>query len=310
MKRISILIIGVLSLVSTSFYAQNCEIPLIPLVQDGTDPLPVEAKSFLEDKLTQIIVRNGISAGNGYGQFYLLAKISLLSKDIVQGSPVMISQRLNLSLYIVDYSGEKVIAATTMEVQAVGTNETKSCINGIRSINAGNDKLQTFIQEGKEKMLNYYDNNYAVIIKKAQQLASMKHFEEALFNLTSIPECSKGYDAAIAACNSIFQSHIDDLCKRNLMLAKTAWAAEQNAEGARVAGEYLTYIYPDANCYPEAIALYKEIKSRIRENWTFELKQYDDTVSLEKQRINAYREVGVAFGKGQQPTTTNLMWSR
>ena len=42
------------------------------------------------------------------------------------------------------------------------------------------------------------------------------------------------------------------------------------------------------------------------DDWKFEMKQYQDGIDLEKQRINAMREVGVAFGKGQQPTTTNI----
>ena len=32
-----------------------------------------------------------------------------------------------------------------------------------------------------------------------------------------------------------------------------------------------------------------------------------DGVDTERERIHAIRDVGVAFGKGQQPVTTNLM---
>ena len=85
-----------------------------------------------------------------------------------------------------------------------------------------------------------------------------------------------------------------------------AWAAEQNATGAQKAGEFLAEIYPDAKCYEDAMNLYKEIKGKVLDDWEFEMKQYQDGIDLEKQRINAMREVGVAFGKGQQPTTTNI----
>ena len=40
------------------------------------------------------------------------------------------------------------------------------------------------------------------------------------------------------------------------------------------------------------------------------MKKWQDGVDLESQRINAFREVGVAYGQGQQPTTTNIGWLR
>ena len=40
------------------------------------------------------------------------------------------------------------------------------------------------------------------------------------------------------------------------------------------------------------------------------MKKYQDSVDVEKERINAMREVGVAYGRGQQPTTTNIGFLR
>ena len=305
MKRIIIFLTCIMSFAITLLRAQNCEIPLIPYVQDVKEPLPDDAHSFLETKLTQIATQNGIGIGTGFGQFYLMSKFTLLSKDIVSGSPMMISQRVNVALSIVDYFGEKVIASTNIELQATGQNESKAFINGIRSLNPANPKIQAFIKTGKEKMLDYYNNNAGNIVKKAQNLAVMKKYEEALFYLASIPECSKGYDMAIAEGKKVYRAYIDYNCQRNLMEARAAWAASPNANGAMLAGDYLVKIEPDANCYTEALSLYNEIKSSVKEDWKFEFKNYDER-ALERERINAFREVGVAFGKGQQPSTTIL----
>jgi hypothetical protein len=94
------------------------------------------------------------------------------------------------------------------------------------------------------------------------------------------------------------------------MKAQTVWAAAPNPDGARKAGVFLTKIYPEASCYGEAAKLLEEMRNRVSEEWNLELRRYGDSVSLEKQRIDAWREVGSAFGKGQQPSTTNLMWLR
>ena len=95
---------------------------------------------------------------------------------------------------------------------------------------------------------------------------------------------------------------MDQVCVENLAAAKAAWAAEQNSTGAAEAGKYLSEIYPDAKCYGDAEELYKEIKGKVLDDWKFEMKKYNDQVALESQRINAAREIGVAYGNHQQPT--------
>ena len=57
--------------------------------------------------------------------------------------------------------------------------------------------------------------------------------------------------------------------------------------------------------------LYKDIKAKMKDDWNFEMREkYKDDIALRKQAIEAARAVGVAFGEGQQPQTTNLMWMR
>ena len=145
---------------------------------------------------------------------------------------------------------------------------------------------------------------------KARSLAKQKDFEQALFLMQSIPsECDK-YVQAVELGNEIYQMYVDYLCDINLAKARTAWAAEQNSYGASAAGEYLSQIYPEAKCYGEAMALYSEIKGKVLDDWKFEMKMYQDGVDLERERINAWRDVGVAYGQGQQPTTTNIGFLR
>jgi hypothetical protein len=303
-KIISLLVVAI-GFAGTSLFAQNCETQLIPYIQDEIKPLPEETRSYLETKLTQLITQNDISVGAGYGQFYLLSKFTLLSADVVPGSPKIISQRINVSLSIVDYFGKKVIASTNIELQATGTNENKAYINGIRNLNPENPKIQTFIKSGKEKMLAYYDNNISNIVKKAQNLTALKQYEEALFLLSSVPECSKGYDQAISESQKVYTAYIDNQCRKNLIQARAAWAASPNADGAAEARKYLVNIDPEATCHSEATTLLNEIKKAVKDDWDYEFKNYDDR-ALERERINAFREVGTAYGKGQQPNTIIL----
>ena len=114
----------------------------------------------------------------------------------------------------------------------------------------------------------------------------------------------------MAATLDIYQQYIDNECNLNLAAARQAWAAQQNAEGAAAAGQYLALITPDAGCYDEAMALYNEIKAKVLEDWQFEMKQYQDGVDIQKLQIEAARQIGIAYGNNQPNQTTNIEFLR
>ena len=103
---------------------------------------------------------------------------------------------------------------------------------------------------------------------------------------------------------------LDYECAQNLAAARQAWAAEQNSKGAYAAGEYLANILPDAGCYDEAMELYREIKGKVLDDWKFEMRKYDDSIDLERRRIDAARQVGVAYGNHQPAQTTTIEFLR
>ena len=81
------------------------------------------------------------------------------------------------------------------------------------------------------------------------------------------------------------------------------------AEGASKAFDWLVFIEPGSSCEGEAKALYNEVKQKVTSDWDFENREkYKDEAGLKKQRIEAARAIGVAFGNGQQPVTTNITW--
>ena len=53
------------------------------------------------------------------------------------------------------------------------------------------------------------------------------------------------------------------------------------------------------------------MKKQVKSDRDFEYRQkYNDQIDLERRRIEAARAVGVAWGNGQKPTTTNIAWIR
>jgi len=309
MKKIfSIFVAALMS--ATMMAVETQYLPISVYAADDTESFPQGAKAMMENKLTQLLTRNGIAGMDYMGQFILTVTTTPLDKDIIPGPPMKISEKMEMNLYIVDAYAKTIFSTTSMTVKGLGETENKCYLNAITHMPLQTPQIAKFIDEGKTKIIEYYDHEGEQLMKKAQYLASQKQYEEALYWVSLIPQQSKHYDAALAAGLNIYQQYIDNQCNINLAAARQAWAAEQNKTGAYAAGEYLANILPDAKCYGEAMELYKEIKGKVLDDWKFEMKKYQDGVDLEKQRIDAARQVGVAYGTHQPSQTTSIEFLR
>jgi len=306
MKRIfSSLIIAMMTVVVMAA-GNTTYLPISVVVGELTEPFPAGAQAQIESKLTQLLTRNGIAGMDYQGQFALTVVTVPLDKDIIPGPPAKIAEKMEMNFYIVDMLNRTVFSSTSVVVRGLGETETKCYMNAISRMPIQNAQISKFIDEGKQKIIAYYEQKAQQMIQQAQYLAKQKKFDEALYIIGQIPqECSK-YDDALKAGLQIFQQYQDEMCNVNLAKARQVWAAEQNSLGAEKAGQYLAQILPDAGCYQDAMALYKEIKGKVLDDWKFEMKQYQDGIDLESQRIKAMRDVGVAYGQHQPHQNTDI----
>jgi hypothetical protein len=308
MKRVYSFIVA--ALMSAAMMAQTEYLPISVYAIPDQEPFPSGAKALIENKLTQLLTKNGIAGMDYNGQFILTVTTTPLDKDVIAGPPAKIAEKMEMNLYIVDAYAQKIFSATSMTVRGLGETENKCYMNAISHMPLQNPQLTKFIDEGKQKIIEYYDHEAQQLIKKAQFLAKQKNYGEALEIISLVPQQCAHYDAALSAGLEIYQQYLDNECNVNLAAARQAWAAEQNATGAYAAGEYLSNILPDAACYDEAMSLYQEIKGKVLDDWKFEMKKYQDGVDLEKQRIDAMRQVGVAYGQHQPNQNTKIEFVR
>lgn len=311
MKNIFIILgLLVFVLVPHRLSAQDCEIPMGIALPAQAESVPSAARSYMIDKLRQMATSNGISSDLSGTQFFLSAKMNVVDKAVLPGPPMQHSYTLAISLYVVDNYNQKIFSTTSVEVKGIGNNETKAYMNAIRRINVNSSAIKSFIAEGKQKVLHYYDENYRTLLAKATSENDMKQYGKALYTALSIPPCCKGYEQALQSSKKIYKAYVDQQCQVYLAKAQAAWNTRQNAAGAAEAGEYLSQIYPDATCHSDAMKLYKDIKAKVKEDVKFEMKQYNDAVSIEKQRIEMMKAVGVAYGKGPKESkdSTKIYW--
>lgn len=291
--------------------AQECEIGIDVAVMEQDEAIPEAAAQVFTNSLNRLATDGGMSLSAPYNQFYLTARFDVLDKHIVGGAPTQVVYNLGVTYYIVDNINRKKFASSYVEVNGVGTNETKALISAFRHLNAQNTKVKKMLSDGRAQILNYFNSQYPNILKEAQRLANLQKYDEAIALCVSIPSCSAGGDQAVQAGLNIYNRYRDKLNLQQLNKARALWAATQTQESAGQVAELLSLIDPEASCYNDALSLAQEVKKQVRSDLNFEMRQkYNDSVKLEEQRIAALRAVGVAYGNGQKAQTTNIAWVR
>ncbi|MCM1028822.1 MAG: hypothetical protein NC342_00450 [Pseudoflavonifractor sp.] len=255
--------------------------------------------NYITNKLKSLTSTSDVLGAIENAQFAIALNYSFRDKQILSGSPTKIIYVIEATFQIIDLKGNRNFATYTKDIKGIGNNEQKALINAFQKINSNDENLKKFLREGNNKIIDYYNANYEQIISKARLLASTKHFDEALYNLMTIPECCNGYGLVMEVSSTIYQQFIDQHCNENLAQARAAWIASPNRDGAMSASIFISEIYPDAGCYEDAIHLANEIKKQMGEEWKFAMKQWDDNISLERQRIEAMREIGISFAKSK-----------
>jgi hypothetical protein len=259
--------------------------------------IPTEAKNLLLTKLNQITSNNGMGGSQANPRFIITANVNVGTKDIIAGPPQMIAQNLDVTLFIGDAVTNTIFSNTTLNLKGVGTNENKAFIDALKTINPKNKEVLAFLEEGKTKIINYYGTNCDFIIKDAQTLVKQEKYDEAIYQLSLVPDvCKDCYFKCLDTLTHIYQQKIDADCKVKFNEAKVTWTADQTPNGAEKAGDILSTINPMANCQTDVTAFIKAIDAKLKADekarWQFKMKQYADKIAMQKEQVRIAEEKG------------------
>ena len=266
-------------------------------VPQQIETLPTQAKSLLENKLSQISSNYGMGGAAINPRFVLMVNIAVLSKDIISGPPQMTSINFEFTFFIADAVDMKKYANTSIEVKGVGVgnNETKAYLDAIKNINVNNLVIKKFIEDGKSRIIDFYTTQCDFIIRDAIILSKKGDYDASIIKLASVPDvCEKCYIKAMDTMQFVYQQKVDKECLVIIRDAKTTWMANPNSEGAERVAEIINSISPFSSCEPDAGSLMKEIQNKLREDekrkWEFKMTKYNDAIKLKKEAMRIDEE--------------------
>lgn len=273
--------------------------------------LPSDAKNQLHTKLSQITSNHGMGGSQVNPRFIITANITIRTKDVIAGPPQKIAQNLDITLFIGDAISNTLYSNTTLSLKGVGTNENKAFIEAFKNLNPKNSEIAKFLEEGKNKIINYYSTNCDFILKEAQTLVKQDKYNEAIYQLSLVPDvCKDCYFRCLDTIGVIFQKKINAEGLQKLNEAKTIWAANQHSAGAERAAVILSAIHPNAACNNEIATFINTIQSKLNADEKAALQLKMKELELKELQITGYRDVALEYAKNQPKTATynNIYW--
>lgn len=286
--------------------------------------MPESVQLSLTTKMNRIITENGYGSIDKADRFIMLAKYDLVEKDVAPTTPPRIAQTVAVTFILGDAVENKTYASASFELKGIGINEVKAWQTAMNRLQPDNPKIQQMFGEAFKKIESYYAANCQNIISEARALAGMGKYEQAIYNLMSVPDvCTDCRQEAQAEAVSIYGKMTETEYADLLAKAKHAWAVSPDADGAQRAMEYINSISADSNVFASAEefvgTIYKKLSSDKERAWQQKIKEYNDNLQMRKAQANrhhrekmaeiaAARSVAEKWAENQPQTKVYLNW--
>lgn len=265
-------------------------IVLKPYVVSGPSIIPEYATNILKNKLAQITAAHGVAGTSLDQRFVITANLVELSKDFTTTTPAMIALTVTPTIYIGDaVTGELYASCGLPEVKGVGENETKAYLSAIRRINVNNPAMAQCIQNGKNKIVAFYNSQIDFLLAEAESLMAAEEYDKAIVRLAAVPNvCKDAYLKATEKIGEVYKKKINVEGDKLYNEAVAQWKTAKTTESAKRVVELLADINPLSAAAEKGRTLVKDIEAHYAEltayrrkieedKWAFKLQQYNDS---------------------------------
>ncbi len=282
------------------------KIALSVVMPENIEGLNSSQLAKIETKISQIVTSAGLGASGVNNNFVIYPKFAIYETNVVEGDmqnlTVITSE---FSLFVKQYDNNILYASMSKSLKGSGKTKEMALTNAISKIPANDPEFAKFIETSKTKIVNYYEAKCGDIINKSDSFVKMQKYEDALGLLMTIPEeVSSCYNQVQAKSIAAYKAYQTQKCSEIIQKAKTTLAGNNYNDALNI----LSDIDPSASSFEEAQLIAKKVEDKVSEiekkEWDFQMLQYKDQISLEKQRINAIKDIAVAYYK-RKPKTIN-----
>lgn len=260
MKRLCAIAASLL-MFSISVFAQGWETATIYLgvfTPDQMEDLNDSQLGKINTKIEQICSKSGIASGYTPDGFAIYPVFEIYDAETVEGGMQNVySIKAQMTLFIKQYNGV-LVGSVSKTYSGFGKSKNQAIVNAIQNINPQEPAFKRFMDNAKEKIVDYYVTHCGQMIDKAEMLSSQEKYDEAIALLMSIPENVTCYSNVMAKVSSLYEKMQDKICQQQISEAKVAFAKTDYDEAYAKIGS----ISATSKCYNEAMKMLPEIQEQ------------------------------------------------
>lgn len=248
--------------------------------------LPKESRDYLSDKVSRLLSDNNVQGKNYSDRFYMAVKVHIADRYIIDGMPQRISQKLEITYKIGDAVDNVIYSTYSKTYTGIGTNDTKSQINAFSQIKS-NSAYSSFIQEAKERIMEFYSDRCGSIVQEAEISAQNKEYDRAIYRLSLVPYGVNCYNEVLTLMQKIYSEKMGYENLSLLSQAQQSWNSNPTKEGAKKAIVYLSKIKPNPGTQKQEQQLLDSMNEKLQKDeekeWELMLRQYEYEQELKLQ---------------------------
>lgn len=217
------------------------------------------ARKLFITKLGQITSRNGLGGSNSNpeNRFIISGDLNIITKDVLPTAPPKYAVTIETNIAVGDGIDGIAFSSDFIEFKGIGVSEDKAFISAIRKINPRNKQIQELLENGKKKIIEYYNTQCDFIQKEANTLSDSRSFDQAIYVLSQVPKITKDcYDSSMDLAVGITKKKFEFECQTNISKAKSLISNGMFSEATTLLGFYTK----DMECYSDVSLLLEEIK--------------------------------------------------
>lgn len=231
-------------------------------------------------KLLQVVTAGGMSGVGGNAGFVLVPVVTVTERLQAGELRAMQVVKLDLALAIRQTAQNIAFSSTSTVLSGSGSSEAAAITNAIASLRTSDTRLRAFVDEGKRRIIAYYEANCAAVRSDARGKAGTGRPDEAIALLLSVPrEAGTCQPRAADDAEQLFADWQARDCAQRVRGAR-ADAANRDYDDAV---EKLQEVDPASPCARDADALIANIERQVS-------KTEDRSFQLRLRTIRADRE--------------------
>lgn len=308
--RISAILMAVVSVATPKIQADNTENITIAAYVPQEANLSAKEAETVTTMLNRLMTTYGCAGGGFDNRFIIVPNIRDARSEVV-GLDSKAVVELDVDLFIGDGINGTLFSSISFSVKGIGKNMEQARIAALRKAPARSREMGDFVNIGKQRIANYYEQQAPAIINTAISLAQSHEYDSAISALFAIPSTCSHYAEAQKLAGEYGLKYFNGQNDNAIRAAEQAWNANPTEEGAAAAIDALSVVSnPTPAQKAEMDKLMKSIDAKfsLRETREYNARLAEEKnrhsehmseisahVSIEKARYNAAASVAKAY---------------